>query len=74
MADNWHIVKQEQDTELSETGPGFEHVWVVTYKIDDGPARGTRGQVRIPFDQHNKDTVLRAISAQVHHIEQVASL
>lgn len=74
MADKWSIVNQRQDTIISETGPGFETVWEITFRITTGPATGTRGVVRIPVEQYNAETVKHAIDAQVHHIDKVAGL
>jgi len=74
MGDKWHVVSQVQDTEISETGPGFSHVWVVKYMVDNGPASGTVGVVRIPVAQHTDETVRNAIDAAVYHIDEVGGL
>lgn len=74
MADMWHVTAQGQDTVLSDTGPGFETVWEVTYVIDSGPAKGTKGKVRIPAAEHNAETVKQAIDAAVYHLDQIANL
>jgi ethanolamine utilization microcompartment shell protein EutL len=63
-----------QDTEISETGPGFDKVWKVKYMVDTGPATGTQGEVVIPAGQHNAETVKMAIDAAVYHLDQVAGL
>jgi hypothetical protein len=74
MADKWHVVSQVQDTELSEHGPGFETIWKVTYQVDNGPAAGTRGVVKVPAAQYGKDVVAKAIDAAVYHLDQIAAL
>lgn len=74
MAVNWHIVAQTQDTVLSDTGPGFETVWEVTYMVDSGPAQGTKGRVRIPVGMHNAETVKQAVDAAVYHLDAIAGL
>jgi hypothetical protein len=74
MADMWHIVNQVQDTEISDTGPGFTKVWVVKYEVDNGPATGTRGVVHIPVDRYNAELVRNTIDAAVYHLDQVAKL
>jgi len=74
MADMWHITKQVQDTEISDTGPGFDHIWVVKYQVDSGPATGTVGEVHIPVAQYNAKTVKDTIDAAVYHVDQVAKL
>lgn len=74
MADMWHVTSQSLQTELSETGVGFTPVWQVKYVVDSGPAKGTRGQVNVPAEQFNADTVKAAIDAAVYHIDKVAGL
>lgn len=74
MADKWHVVAQTLETDLSEAGTGFTPVWVVTYLVDSGPAQNTRGRVRVPVAQFNKETVKAAIDAAVYHLDQVAGL
>jgi len=74
MPDMWHIVAQSQDTVLSDTGPGFETVWEVTYQVDSGPAVGTKGKVRIPVGQYNAELVKNTVDAAVYHLDQIAGL
>lgn len=74
MADKWHVTSQSLQTELSETGVGFTPVWQVKYVVDNGPAKGTRGQVNIPASDFNADTVKSAIDAAVYHLDAVAGL
>ena len=74
MADMWHVVSQVQETEISDTGPGFQTVWIVRYQVDSGPATGTRGEVHIPADRYNADLVKSAIDAAVYHVDKVGNL
>ncbi len=74
MADMFRIKSQVQDTVISDTGPGFDTIWKVTYVVTSGPAEGTQGFVNIPVRQYNKDTVVKAISAAIYHLDQVAGL
>ena len=70
----WHVKNQKQDTVLDDQGPGFMTVWEITYVIDDGPAQGVQGVVRIPVSRFNADTVRATIDAAVFHVVQVAGL
>ena len=70
----WHIVKQELTTDLPEGSSGFVRVWEVTYRIDDGPAAGTQGMVRIPVEQFNADTVRATVEAMIAHNHAVGGL
>lgn len=74
MSAAWHVKSQRQDTVLDDQGPGFMTVWEVTYVIDDGPAQGTQGMVRIPVDRYNAETVKATIDAAVSHVHAVANL
>jgi hypothetical protein len=74
MADTWHITGQQLQTELSESGTGFDTVWRVNYTVDSGAAVGTKGYVNVPAAQYNKDTVQKAVAAAVYHLHQVAGL
>ena len=72
----WHIIPSGQrlTTQISAAGNGFQDVWEVTYQIDDGPAAGTQGLVRIPAGQYNAETVKAEINAQVQHQHNIAAL
>ena len=74
MADMWHVTSQVQDTQISDTGTGFEPVWSVGYSVDSGPAKGTTGKVTIPVRLFNKDSVKSAIDEAVAHLDAVAKL
>lgn len=72
----WHIVPngQRATTQISPSGSGFTDVWEVTYQIDEGPAAGTEGIIRVPASQYNVETVKAAINAQVATQHGIASL
>ena len=74
MAQMWTVVSQRQETEISDSGPGFQTVWIVKYRITSGPATGTVGEVHIPVDQYNADTVRNAIDAATYHVDAVGNL
>lgn len=74
MADMWTITSQQLNTQLSDTGTGFESVWEVGYQITTGPASGTKGKVVVPASQYNAANVKAAIDAAVYHLDQVAKL
>lgn len=63
-----------QDTELSESGTGFNRVWEVPYKIISGPATGTEGYVRIPAAQYSPDIVGAAVEHAVKVHQEVMNL
>lgn len=72
----WHVVPggQRLTVQISPAGNGFTDVWEVSYMIDEGPAAGTEGIVRVPASQFNAETVKAAINAIVAHQHSVASL
>lgn len=72
----WHIIQggQRLTSQLTSAGNGFIDVWEVPYQVDNGPAAGTVGTVRVPASQYNADVVKAAIDAQVIHVHKVASL
>lgn len=74
MADNYTIVNQRPDVELSDTGVGFQDVWRVSYRVTDGPSKGTLGTVTVSNDDHNAAYVKQAIEAKIKHLDAVASL
>ncbi len=74
MANMWHVLSQVQETEISDTGPGFQTIWVVKYVVDTGPATGTKGEVHVQVDRYNADLVKSAIDAAVYHVDQVGNL
>lgn len=74
MADNYKVLNQRPDMELSPTGVGFQSVWVVTYQVTDGPSKGTTGSVTVPDADHNAAYVKTAIEAKISSLDDVASL
>lgn len=74
MADNYTILNQKPDVELSDTGVGFQDVWRVSYKVTGGPSTGTVGTVTVTNDNHNAAYVKQAIEAKIAHLDAIASL
>ena len=74
MADNYQILNQKPDVELSDTGVGFQDVWRVSYKVTSGPSQGTVGTVTVSNDNHNAAYVKAAIEAKISHLDAIASL
>lgn len=74
MADNYTILNQKPDVELSDTGVGFQDVWRVSYKVTGGPSTGTVGTVTVTNDNHNASYVKQAIEAKIAHLDAIASL
>jgi hypothetical protein len=74
MADNYKILSQRPDIELSPTGIGFQNVWIVSYQVTDGPSKGTTGSVHVPDADHNADYVKKAIELKVSALDSIASL
>lgn len=74
MADNYTILTQKQNTTINPAGTGFSDVWEITYRVTDGPSKGTTGTVTVPEDDHNADYVKRAIEAKISDLDAVSSL
>lgn len=74
MASNYTIVSQSQSVQINPAGTGFEDVWEVTYKITEGPARGTVATATVPEEDHNAATVQAAIESKISDLEAVANL
>lgn len=74
MADNYSILNQRPDVELSDTGTGFQDVWRITYKVTGGPSTGTVGTVSVTNDKHNAAYVKQAIEAKIASLDAIASL
>lgn len=73
----WHVLGDEitQTTILRPGGTGLLDVYQVPYVIDSGPSAGHRGQVTIPIDRFNADSVRAAVStaaAAVHDVGNVS--
>lgn len=74
MADNYKVLSQRPDVELSPTGIGFHNVWIVTYQVTDGPSKGTTGSVTVDDSDHNAAYVKTAIEAKVKALDEIHSL
>lgn len=74
MADNYKVLSQRPDVELSPTGIGFHNVWIVTYQVTDGPSKGTTGSVTVDDSDHNAEYVKQAIESKVAHLDNIANL
>lgn len=67
----WEVVHPgREESHFSDTDTGMQQVFVVPYRITDGPARGHRGVVRVPPEDYNADGVRRHIdtAASSHHM------
>jgi len=74
MAANYKILSQSQTQELSAAGMGFQEVWNITYRVTDGPSKGTVASVTVPDSDHNVDAVKAAIEAKISDLDGIASL
>lgn len=74
MADNYEIVSQHPNTEISPTGMGFRNVWEVTYKVTSGPSKGTVAMAVVDEGDHNAEAVKRVIEDKISHLDNIASL
>lgn len=74
MADNYKVLNQRPDIELSPTGIGFQNVWIVNYQVTDGPSKGTTGSVTVADADHNAAYVKTAIESKITHLDSIASL
>lgn len=74
MADNYKVINQRPDIELSPTGMGFHNVWIVSYQVTDGPSKGTTGTITVDDADHNAGYVKTTIEAKLKHLDAIASL
>jgi hypothetical protein len=74
MASDWHITHQKMDTVLNEDGNGFSQQWNVGYMVNDGPAKGVRGEIHVPNARLDPDIVQAAIDVQVRRHQKIAAL
>ncbi len=68
------VTAQTQSTEINPAGNGFHNVWNITYKVTDGPARGSHGTVTVTEDEHNTAHVKAAIESKIKALSDIASL
>lgn len=74
MAGNYTIQSQSQTVQVNPAGTGFENVWDITYKVTDGPARGTIATVTVPAEDHTADAVKAAIESKIADLNAIALL
>jgi len=74
MSENWHITHQKLESVLNEDGTGFSQQWNVGYMIDNGPAKGTRGEVHARTADLEPDKIGGAIEEMYRKHHKVASL
>lgn len=74
MAKDYVILSQKPDVEISQTGVGFEDVWRITYRVTDGPAKGTVGTVNVPDSDHNAAYVNQTITDKLKDLHEIAGL
>lgn len=74
MAANYTILAQKQDVVINPLGSGFQNVWEVTYKVTNGPSRGTTATIQVPEEDHNATYIDQAITAKIATLDAVAAL
>lgn len=74
MADNYTILSQKQNVVLNPAGTGFSDVWEISYRVTDGPSKGTTGTVTVPEEDHNAAYVKNAIDEKISALDDVASI
>lgn len=74
MADNFVIVNQRQNVQISPAGLGFIDVWEITYRVTDGPSKGTTATVTVPEEDHNAKYIRQTIDDKIAQLDAVHSL
>jgi len=74
MADNYTVLSQKQNVQINPSGTGFQDVWDITYRVTDGPSKGTVGTVSVPDEDHNADYIRTAIEEKIQSLDSVANL
>lgn len=74
MADNYQIMSQKQSVSISPSGTGFTDVWEITYRVTDGPSKGTTATVTVPDDEHDAAHVKQAIEDKIASLDAISSL
>lgn len=74
MADIYVILSQKQTSTFNASGTGFEDVWQITYRVTDGPGKGTVAVVEVPETDHNAQYVDTAIRAKIASVNEIAAL
>lgn len=74
MVNNYKIMSQAQNIEINPAGTGFMDVWEVTYKVTEGPAKGTTATITVPAEDHTVEYVRKAIEEKITALEGIAQL
>lgn len=74
MTSPYVITAQAPDQELNDAGTGFVNGWRVSYKVSDGPAKGTVGWVWVTNADHTAEIVSNMIEAKVNDLDAIAKL
>ena len=74
MAKMYQVLSQKQDMTINPAGTGFENVWEITYKVTDGPAKGTVATITVPNEDHNATYVDSAINDKIAALHEIAQL
>jgi hypothetical protein len=74
MADNFTILTQKPNVSINPSGTGFQDVWEITYRVTDGPSKGTVGTLTVPEEDHNAAYISAAILAKVKDLDAIAGL
>lgn len=72
----WHVLGDQitQEVDLAPGNQGLMEVKIVPYQIDNGPAEGHVGQVKIPVNRFTPDNVRALIQTAVDATHNVAGL
>lgn len=74
MAENYQVLSQKQNVQISPAGLGFTDVWDITYQVTAGPSKGTVATVTVPEAEHNADYVKKTIEDKIAALDAVHSL
>jgi hypothetical protein len=74
MADNYTIIGQKPNIAINPAGVGFQEVWEISYRVTDGPSKGTVATITVPDSDHNAAYVKQAIEDKIKALNAVASL
>lgn len=74
MADNYVILSQRADVQINPAGIGFQDVWHITYRVTDGPSKGTTATVVVPDSDHNATYVKQTIEDKIKQLDAIAAL
>ena len=74
MAANYTILAQKQNVQINPAGTGFENVWEITYRVTNGPGKGTIATLTVPEDDHNAQYIGKAIEDKISNVHEIAQL